>query len=148
MLVTEVELLHTPINSNALELLLPTQPAKANEPWSISVDAARELFSLEAVHQCTLIAHITKVEDGVASIELSGDVQATANSVATQLNVTGNFQAKLASQCAMVPWVGLVIKEKRSVSQAEPGFDIAARIRLIAKSKLVKSQYLAMNSLH
>ena len=139
LLVTEVELLHTPINSNALELLLPTQPAKANEPWTLSVDAARELFGLEAVHQCTLVAHITKVEDGVASIELSGDVQATANSVATQLNVTGNFQAKLASQCAMVPWAGLVIKEKRSVSQAEPGFDITARIRLIREEQTRES---------
>jgi hypothetical protein len=55
------------------------------------------------------------------------------------LNVSGNFQAKLASQCAMVSWVGLVIREKRSISYAEPGFDITARIRVIREEQVRES---------
>ena len=131
MLVTEVEMLLAPMNTNVVELLLPDSPAKVSQPWSISNEAARELFNLEAVHQCTLVASISKVEEGVASMDLAGDIQGTANSVATEIKVKGNFQAKLASECAIVSWVGLAIQEKRAVSQSEPGFDIVARIRLI-----------------
>ncbi len=131
MLVTEVEMLLAPINTNVIELLLPESPAKASQPWAISNEAARELFNLEAVHQCSLLANITKVEDGVASMDLAGEIQGTANSVATEMKIKGNFQAKLASECAIVSWVALAIQEKRAISHAEPGFDITARIRLI-----------------
>jgi hypothetical protein len=149
LLKDEVELLLSPINSQVLELLLPDQPAKGSEPWDISADAARELFNLEAAHQSTLVARISKVEKGVASIDLSGEVHGTANSVSTHLNISGNFQAKLASQCAIVSWVGLVIKETRAISQAEPGFEITARIRLIRDeadriSPVTRDQLVAM----
>lgn len=135
MLVTEVELLLAPINTNVIELLLPESPAKVDQPWTISKDAARELFNLEAVHECTVVASISKVEEGVASIDLKGAIQGTANSVSTELKIKGNFQAKLASECAIVSWVGLAIQEKREVSQSEPGFDIVARIRLIREEQ-------------
>ena len=135
MLVTEVELLLAPINTNVIELLLPETPAKISQPWAISKEAARELFNLEAVHLCSLVASISKVEEGVASMELAGEIQGTANSVATELKVKGNFQAKLASECAIVSWVGLAIQEKRAISQSEPGFDIVARIRLIREEQ-------------
>lgn len=131
MLITEVELLLAPINTNVIELLLPESPAKVSQPWTLSKEAARELFNLEAVHECTLVASISKVEEGVASIDLNGTIEGTANSVATELKVKGNFQAKLASECAIVSWLGLAIQEKRAISQSEPGFDIVARIRLI-----------------
>ena len=131
MLVTEVEMLLAPLNTNVIELLLPETPAKVSQPWTISSDAARELFNLEAVHQCSLVASISKVEEGVASMDLAGEIQGTANSVATEIKVKGNFQAKLGSECAIVSWVGLAIQEKRAISQAEPGFDIVARVRLI-----------------
>lgn len=135
LLVTEVELLLAPINSNVIELLLPESPAKVSQPWSISQEAARELFNLDAVHECSLVASISKVEEGVASIDLNGTIQGTANSVGTELQIKGNFQAKLASQCAIVSWVGLAIQEKRAISQSEPGFDIVARIRLIREEQ-------------
>lgn len=133
--VDEVELLVSPINSHCLELLLPEQPAKATEPWKISAADAKQLFNLEAVHDSSLTAKISKVEQGVATIDLVGSVQGTANSVPTQLEIKGSYQAKLASQCAIVSWLGLVLQEKRAISQAEPGFEITARIRLLREEQ-------------
>ncbi len=129
--IEEVELLTTPLNSQSVDLLLPETPAKAHEPWTISSDAAKELFNLEAAFDSSLTAKISKVESGVATVDLTGVVHGTANSVPTELQVKGSFQAKLASQCAIVSWVGLTIEEKRSISQAEPGFTISARVRLL-----------------
>lgn len=127
----EVQLLQSPINSAAIELLLPLEPARPDSSWTVSADDAKQLFNLDAVHKSTLTAKISKVEKGVATVELRGELDATANSVPTQLDVDGNFQVKLASHCAMVTWLGVVIKEERQVSQAEPGFNITARVRLI-----------------
>ena len=134
----EVQLLQSPINSAAIELLLPLEPARPDSDWAVSADDAKQLFNLDAVHQSNLTAKISKVEQGVATIALRGELDATANSVPTRLNIEGNFQAKLASRCAMVTWLGLVIKEDRQISQAEPGFDITARVRLIREESDAK----------
>ncbi len=127
----EMQLLQSPINSAAIELLLPTEPAKPNSAWTIRAEDATLLFNLEGVHKSNLQAKIAKVEKGVATIELAGELEATANSVPTHMEITGNFQVKFASRCALVTWLGLVIKEERQVSQAEPGFNITARVRMI-----------------
>lgn len=127
----EVQLLHSPVDSSSLELLLPLEPARADSKWSISTADAQRLFNLDAVHNSTLTANISKVENGIATVLLKGELDATANSVPTRLEIDGNFQIKLASKCALVTWLGVVIKEVRQVSQAEPGFDITARVRLI-----------------
>jgi hypothetical protein len=127
----DVELLHSPINTACLELLLPTEPAKPDDQWKISSQAAKSVFNLDAVHTSTLVAKISKVEQGVATIELSGELEATANNVPTHLKVTGNFHAKLASQCALISWIGLSVQEEREISAVEPGFAVTARIRII-----------------
>lgn len=130
----EVQLLQSPINSAALELLLPLQPAKADSTWIVRAQDAKQLFNLDAVHKSTLAAKITKVEKGVATIELQGVLEATANSVPTHLEINGNLQVSVASSTAIVTWLGLVVKERRQLSQAEPGFDISARVRLIRQA--------------
>lgn len=129
----EVELLHSPINSGALELMLPTDPAKPDSEWKIDTEAACTLFNLEAVHSSSLKARITKVEKGVATVLIQGELDATANSVPAQLSIDGNYQVKAGSQCAFITWVGIVIKETREISESEPGFTITARIRLLRK---------------
>ncbi len=127
----EVELLRSPLNTLALELLLPLEPARPESNWTISKEAAKNLFNLDAVHRSTVAARVTKVEQGVATVEIEGVLEATANSVATTLDIKGNFHAKLGSECAFVSWVGMVIKEKREISHSVPGFEITARIRMI-----------------
>lgn len=129
--VREVELLQSPINSSAVERLLPKEPAKPDAEWKLSAEDAAALFNLEAVHNSTVQARISKVEKGKATVEVSGDLHATANSVPTTLTINGNFQVSLGRQCALVTWLSLVIKEEREISQAEPGFAITARVRLI-----------------
>ncbi len=129
----EVELLHSPINSIMIDQLLPAELVQANSKWKIDEKSCQELFGLDAVHQSSLEAEIAEAEKGVATIKVSGTLDASAHGVATQLTISGNIQAQLASAGAMVTWAGLVIKEVRSISEAEPGFEITARIRIIRK---------------
>src|SRR5690606_24523411 len=96
----EVQLLHSPDDSSSLELLLPLEPARADSNWTVSGSDAQRLFNLEAVHKSTLLAKISKIEQEVATVLLKGELDATANGVPTRLKIDGNFQVKLASQCA------------------------------------------------
>ena len=131
----EVELLRSPINTLALERLLPTQPARTDSQWLITEEDARQVFNLEAVHKSSLEAKVTRIEKGLVTIELQGQLQATASSVPTELTIRGTVHAGLSSQCVIVTWLGLSIKEKREVSQLQPGFNLTARIQVIRQEQ-------------
>lgn len=131
----EVDLVRLPINSVVLDQLLPTTPVKADSSWSPSEQTVAEAFHLEAVHSTTLTAKVTKVEEGVATIECSGDIEGSVNNVPTKIQVNGNMHAALGRQCALVTWVGMSLTETREISQAEPGFTLTARIKLIRKEE-------------
>ncbi|MFK7737071.1 MAG: hypothetical protein AB8B50_13630 [Pirellulaceae bacterium] len=127
----ETQLLQSPINTALLETLLPKKAAKPNSSWAFENEEIAKLFNLEAVHKSSLTVRILKVEKGKATLELKGDVEATANSVPTKLSINGNVRAEFGRQCLMITWLGLSVTEKRSISRAEPGFEVTARIRMI-----------------
>lgn len=127
----ETHLLHSPVNTAALDLLLPVEPATPSSTWELAAADAKDLFNLEAVHQCELKSKISKVEKGVATIALQGTLEGTIHSVPTKIQVEGSYQAKTSTQGVIVTWLGVVLKEQRAASLAEPGFDLTARIRLI-----------------
>ncbi|MEC8555199.1 MAG: hypothetical protein VXZ82_09375 [Planctomycetota bacterium] len=127
----ETELLQSSVNSGSLELLLPEGVVSERASWRFENDEVQHLFNLEAVHKNTLNAKISKIEDGVLSVELSGAIEASANSVATHLDVRGNFRAEVASQSAIITWLALAIQERREISESQPGFEIEALVRMI-----------------
>jgi hypothetical protein len=127
----EVDLLRSPINSMTLEKLLSVEPARSDSKWTISPEDAKELFNLDAVHNSTLTAKVVGVDKGTAKIEIQGGLQASANSVPTEIQVKGNAHVILSSQCAMVSWIGLSIKETRDISESQPGFSVTARLQLV-----------------
>lgn len=131
----EVELLRSPINTMMLERVLPNKPAKTDSDWVISDDDARCLFNLDAVHQSHLRAKVASVEKGIAKIEIQGDLQGTADSVSTSIQLRGSVHAKIGSQGAMVTWMGLSIQEEREISQYRPAFNVTARIQLLRQEE-------------
>lgn len=133
MLPREIDMVRLPINSVVLDQLLPTAPVKAQDSWSPSERTIGEVFQLEAVHSSSIACRVVKVEEGVASIECNGDIEGTINSVPTRIKVNGNLQAAMASQCALVTWVGMSLTETREISQSEPGFTLTCRVKLIRK---------------
>lgn len=134
----EVELLRSPINTAVLERILPKQPAKTNSSWTISDEDAQSILNLEAVHQSDFHAKIVGVERGIAKMELQGKLQATADSVPTEIQIHGSAHIQLCSQGAIIKWLGVSIKETREISQYRPGFSVTARIQLIRQEQLDK----------
>lgn len=133
MLQREIDMVRLPVNSVVLDQLLPTAPVKAEDSWSPSERTVGEVFQLDAVHSSSIACRVVKVEEGVASIECNGDIEGTINSVPTKIKVIGNLQVAMASQCALVTWVGMSLTETREISQSEPGFSLTCRVKLIRK---------------
>ncbi len=131
----ELDLVRLPINSVVVDQLLPLTPVKADESWTPSEKILAEVFQLDAVHSSTVACRVVKAENGVATIECIGDISGTVNSVPTKIAVNGNLHAELASECALVTWIGMSLTETRDISQAEPGFTLTARIKLIRKEE-------------
>ncbi len=147
MLQGEIDLVRLPINSVVLDQLLPTSPIKAQESWSPSERTVGEVFQLDAVHSSSIACRVTKVEEGVASIECNGEIEGTINNVPTKIKVNGNMQAAMASQCALVTWVGMSLTETREISQSEPGFSLTCRIKLIRKESSEACNDVALEEL-
>ncbi len=133
LLQREIDMVRLPVNSVVIDQLLPTSPVKAQDSWSPSERTIGEVFQLDAVHSSSIACRVVKVEEGVASIECNGDIEGTINSVPTRIKVNGNLQAAMASQCALVTWVGMALTETREISQSEPGFSLTCRVKLIRK---------------
>lgn len=131
----EVELVDSPINSACLELLLPEEPARPNQPWDLPAEHAAEIFNLHAVHRSTITSRVAKVENGKATIELQGAIDGTVHSVPTHIDVKGTYQVTLGASGALVTALALLLKEKRTVGAYEPGFEIAAKVRLIREER-------------
>jgi hypothetical protein len=125
----EIDLLKMPCNTLAIHELLPVKPVQLTEKWTVPASSLQRLLSLDAIHKSDFTAFAKTHQGSRVDIEFRGAIEATANSVPTAIQVEGNLQVDLAS--STIPWVAMVLKEKREISQSEPGFDITARIRLV-----------------
>jgi hypothetical protein len=137
----EVDLLRSPINTLALEKLLPLEPARIHSHWKISEEDARQLLNLEAVHQSRLKARVLGVDGGIAKLEIEGDVEGSADSVPTEIRIRGTAHVALGKQAALVTWLGVSIREKRAISKYRPGFEVTARLELIRKEQPHQSAF-------
>lgn len=127
----EIDLLKMPCNTLALHELLPTKRVQLLEKWSVTPASLQRLLSLEAVHDSDITGMIKTQKGDLLDIEIRGELSGTAASVPTAIQIEGNIQVDL--QGKSITWVALILKEKRQISQLEPGFDITARIRLVRK---------------
>ncbi len=131
----EVELLRSPINTMMLERILPTKPARSNATWTLTEEDIRCLLNLEAVHKSTVTAKVAGVENGTVTIELSGILQGSADSVPTEIELRGSAHAKPSSKGVLITWLGVSIKERREISQRCPGFELTARVQIIRQEQ-------------
>ena len=126
----QLDLIHLQGNSILLPRLLPNREVEIGETWQHAPELITPLLGLEAVNKATLNSTLSRVERHTAVIELTGTVSGAVNGVSTEIDLTGKYNFDLQRQ--RVTWLALGIKENRSIGHAEPGFDVEARLRLVA----------------
>ncbi|QDV71712.1 hypothetical protein Poly24_54510 [Rosistilla carotiformis] len=130
--VEELELLKVPVNSLAIDRLLPNKSLRVNETWEIDETVLATLFDMDAVQKSAVVATLVSFDDAAAKAQLLGTVSASVDGVPTSIQLRGKltYDRKLRS----VSWLALAVREDRELGKAEPGFEIAAQIRVIRQA--------------
>ena len=124
----ELDLVETPGASASLDLLLPGKSVAVGGKWNLPDAAVGPLLGLEAIGQQDVIASLTKVEDGLAIIDLRGKVSGAVGGVSTEIDLQGKANYHL--QRKTISWLALQYEEKRAIGHAQPGYDATVRVRV------------------
>ena len=125
----ELELLHAPISSMAIDQLLPKKRISLGSKYAVSADSMASVLNLTAVMACKVEAEIVAVNEKEVRIQLRGEVDGAIDGVPTIIRTLGKltFDRELKS-CT---WLAMALHETREIGRAEPGFDVAATIKML-----------------
>lgn len=127
----ELELLRAPACSAALEELLPTVAVELGSRYQPTPEAMASLLNLTAVDASDVEAEVVSISDEEARIQFRGQVDGSVEGVPTVIRAIGKLTFdRAAGSCN---WLALAIHETREIGKAEPGFDVAATIRMVRK---------------
>jgi hypothetical protein len=125
----ELDLLDVPASGLSLGALLPQQAVAVNASWPIPDWAVARLFGLEAVSQHDATGKLVDVKDNVATIELAGKVAGAVGGVSSDIELAGKLNFDFPRRA--VTWLALGYKENRAIGHAQPGYNVAAKVRMI-----------------
>lgn len=124
----ELDLLETPGNSLWLEQLLPSKPVSVGGRWKYSDSLMASLLGLDAVSQSEVFSELKTVDDKNARFELGGTVHGAIGGVATDIEIKA--KCRFDRKQRRLAWVGLLIKENRSVGHVATGLNVVARMQI------------------
>jgi hypothetical protein len=124
----ELDLLRVPVSSASVDELLPTV---AVQTYSISNEVMASVLNLTAVVSNDVAGKVISISDKDARIELQGQVDGSVDGVPTVIRTVGKlvFDRSLGT-CT---WLAIAVHETREIGKAEPGFDVAATIKMVRK---------------
>ncbi len=127
----EWELLELPTSSLAVDGLLPTKPIQSGDTYSLDKEVLAKWLSLASVNDSDVIGEINSLDADVAKIHLKGKVQGSVGGVPTTIDLVGKMVFDRAAMATN--WLAVAIREQREIGKSEPGFDVAATVKMIRK---------------
>lgn len=125
----EMELLRVPASSMAVDRILPAVAVATGQKYEVPQPGLVALLNLASIEESDVYGEITEITDATAKIQLRGKVSGSAEGVPTVVRIVGKltFDRKLQT-CT---WLAMAVHETREIGKAEPGFDIAATIKMV-----------------
>jgi len=127
----QLDLIDVQGNSLLLPSLLPTKPVKIGDHWEIENKKLAPLVGLDVITKSDVQCSLVNVEGKIALIEVSGTIDGAVGGVASEMKLRAKCSYDVS--CKLVTWFAATIREKRAIGHAEPGFDVAARLRVAVK---------------
>jgi hypothetical protein len=126
---TEVELLEVPLNSLAIDGLLPLVPVTQGAIWEPTDEAMGRLLNMETVQRSKVKAELVELTDDQAKVQLQGTIDAAVDGVPTAIELAMKVTFDRRQQA--ITWCAAAVRERRDIGRAEPGFELSARIRMM-----------------
>ncbi len=127
----ELSLLEVPASSLAVDELLPAGRVREGSKYEIEGEAIRSLMNLSRIDSAEASGEIVSLSERDAKIRLEGSVEASVDGVPTKLRMVGKLTFDREQETCT--WLAMAIHETREIGKAEPGFDIAATIKMLRK---------------
>lgn len=124
----ELDLIDVPGSSACLDMILPGKRVAIGGTWKLSDAALSRLLAIEVIAQHDVTGWLTKVEDGLAIIDLKGHVTGAVGGVSTELEVQGKVNYHVERKA--ISWLALQYDEKRAIGHAQPGYEATVRVRV------------------
>lgn len=127
----ELELLRIPASSIAVDELLPPTAVQAGSAYLPNKETMVSLLNLASVEASDVEAKVVSITPTEARIHFDGKVDGSVDGVPTVIRTVGKltFDRTLGA-CT---WFAMAIHETREIGKAEPGFDVAATIKMVRK---------------
>lgn len=127
----ELDLLDIPGNTLALAEILPAGPVRIGDSWDVPAAVVAALLVIDEVSETTLSGTLRRVEENMAVLEYSGMIRGIVQGAKTEMKLTAKGNFDLATR--NLTWFALAIREQREISDALPGLEATARLRLVAQ---------------
>lgn len=127
----ELQLLHVPASSAAVDELLPEMAVRKGSKYSVDGEALWSLLNLSVVDACDVQAEVVDITDSFARIELRGKVEGAVEGVTTVIRLLGKLTFDRRQRVST--WLAMALHETREIGNAEPGFDVTATIKMLRK---------------
>lgn len=126
----ELELLDVPGSGLTLAALLPLRVVKIDQSWQIPDWAVARLMGLDIVNQHEVTGKLTDVKDNIAIIALQGKLAGAIGGVTSEIELAGKLNFDLKQRT--ITWLAFGFKENRAIGHAQPGFEVAGKVRMVA----------------
>ena len=125
----ELDLLRLPVSSVAVDRLLPSQAIRPGDRYVPSRETMTSLLNLTSVESSDVEVEVVSIDESSAKFKFQGKVDGSVDGVPTRLQTIGKmtFDRTLGT----FTWLSMAIHETREISNAEPGFDVAATIKMV-----------------
>tara|TARA_R110002049_G_scaffold4601_5_gene32764 strand:- start:1064723 stop:1066297 length:1575 start_codon:yes stop_codon:yes gene_type:complete len=127
----ELDLLRIPVSSVAVDGLMPTKAVRVGDRYHPSREAMTSLLNLTSVDASDVAVEIVSFDEESAKLQFEGKIDGSVDGVPTRLRTIGKMTFDRA--LGTCTWLTMAIHETREIGKAEPGFDVAATIKMIRR---------------
>ncbi|WP_164100685.1 hypothetical protein [Candidatus Laterigemmans baculatus] len=125
----ELELLRTPVCSLAIDAILPAKAVAPGASWSPDTAGLARLFNLAGIQKSTVTGEVVSIDAKQAKLQFQGRIDGSIDGVPTVIELAA--KAVFDRDAGAVTWFALALREQREIGKAEPGFQVAAQVKLI-----------------
>jgi hypothetical protein len=125
----ELDLLRLPVCSVAVDRMLPTKAVRPGDRYIPTRETITSLLNLTSVEVSDIEVEVISIDEVSAKLQFQGKVDGSVDGVPTRLHTIGKM--KFDRGLGTCTWLTMAIHETREISKAEPGFDVAATIKMV-----------------
>ena len=127
----ELDMLRIPVSSVGIDGLLPTDLVREGSTYKPDLKGVASALNLTSVDHSKIQAEVVSLTDKQAKIHFKGPLEGTVEGVPTKLRTVGKLM--FDREAGVCSWLAIAIHETRDIGLAEPGFDVAATVKMIRK---------------